>query len=40
MRRAVILSEAEKIFSEKGFHNVTVEIAAASVFPRDICISF
>ena len=33
MRRAAILSEAEKIFSEKGFHNVTVaEIAAASGF--------
>ena len=33
MRRAAILSEAEKFFSEKGFHNVTVaEIAAASGF--------
>ena len=33
MRRAAILSEAEKFFSEKGFHNVTVaEIASASGF--------
>lgn len=33
MRRAAILSEAEKFFSAKGFHNVTVaEIAKASGF--------
>ena len=33
MRRAEILKQAEKIFSAKGYHNVTVaEIASASGF--------
>lgn len=41
MRRAAILSEAEKIFSRKGYHDVTVaEIAAASGFSTGFIYQF
>jgi AcrR family transcriptional regulator len=41
MRRALILSQAEKIFSRKGYHDVTVaEIAAASGFSTGFLYQF
>ena len=41
MRRAAILSEAEKIFSAKGFHKVTVaQIASASGFSTGFLYQF
>jgi AcrR family transcriptional regulator len=41
MRRAAILAEAEKIFSAKGFHKVTVaQIAAASGFSTGFLYQF
>lgn len=41
MRRSAILAEAEKIFSRKGYHDVTVaEIAAASGFSTGFLYQF